>query len=566
MDQGEHTQTGAEVLVSALRDHGVRHVFGYPGGQLTPIYDALYRQSEIRHILARDEQAAAFMADGYARAKGQPGVCLAVCGPGVLNAATPLACSFTDSVPVLLLSGQIPKAGRGQRSGFYHENEQLEACASFTKWRACLDDVHSIRPQVDLAMSALTSLRPGPVLLEIPLDVLRAKPEHLTPPSQPTMVSAPVVRPGDIESLAKLVQEWRKPLILAGGGVIASGAESVLAEVAERLGAPVFHTLMGKGVIPADHPLSAGLPWFQATSDLTEMESLISPLFAQADGLLAVGCRFSQISTANWKLPIPRQLVHIDVDRSELSRHYPPTLGIHADAKSALLKLLEVLPSKPKTPWTSRIKKASGVSYDPGTGALTRPARQSSILHPRSSRVSSPWRLPGVDLLGPMRRILPRDAIVSADITRLAYIMLADFPIYQPRTFLHPAGFVAMGYGLPAALGAKAALPERTVVTVVGDGGFLMSGMELATAVQEKLPIVVILINDRSLTLIKAIQERRYQSHFLGVDLVNPDFGLFAKAFGVRYWRADTDPAFESALREAIASNEPALIEVQVPG
>ena len=319
--------TAADLLIRRLRDYGVRHVFGYPGGQLTPLYDALAREPAIRHVLARDEQAAGFMADGYARATGKTGVCLAVCGPGVLNAATPVACSFTDSVPVLLLSGQIPQAGRGLRSGYYHENEQLEACASFTKWRACLDDVHSIRPQVDLAMAALTGSRPGPVLLEIPLDVLRAKPEHLSFPSQPTMVSAPVVRRGEIESLANLVQEWQKPLILAGGGVVTSGAESVLIQVAERLGAPVFHTLMGKGVIPADHPLAAGLPWFQATSDLTDMESLISPLFAQADGLLAIGCRFSQISTANWKLPMPRALVHIDVDRSEIGRHVPRDVG-----------------------------------------------------------------------------------------------------------------------------------------------------------------------------------------------------------------------------------------------
>src|SRR5438105_7270655 len=199
----ESSPTVSDAINRRLREHGVRHVFGYPGGQITPLYDALYRTQGIRHILARHEQAAGFMADGYARATGQPGVCLAVCGPGVLNAATPLACSFTDSVPVLLISGQIPKAGRGQRSGYYHENEQLEACASFTKWRACLDDVHSIRPQLDLAMAALTGSRPGPVLLEIPLDVLRAKPEHLSFPSQHTMVSAPVVRRGEIESAVK---------------------------------------------------------------------------------------------------------------------------------------------------------------------------------------------------------------------------------------------------------------------------------------------------------------------------------------------------------------------------
>ena len=160
--------------------------------------------------------------------------------------------------------------------------------------------------------------------------------------------------------------------------------------------------------------------------------------------------------------------------------------------------------------------------------------------------------------------MLPRDAIICADITRLAYIMLAEFPVYESRTFLHPAGFVSMGYGLPAALGAKTAHPDRTVVAVVGDGGFLMSGMELATAVQEKLPVIVVLINDNCLTLIKAIQERRYESRFLGVDLLNPDFGHFAKAFGVCYWRVDSDSAFESALREAVSLSQTALIEVQI--
>jgi acetolactate synthase-1/2/3 large subunit len=534
MKSSDGPRTGAEWLVSGLCEHGVRHVFGYPGGQLTPLYDAIYREPRIRHVLARDEQAAGFMADGYARASGEPGVCLAVCGPGVLNAATPLATAFTDSVPVLLISGQVPKAGRGTRSGFYHENDQLEACASFTKWRACLDDIQNIRPQLDLAMAALTSCRPGPVMLEVPLDVLRAEPAQMIFPSQPTMISAPTVRRGEIESLAELIQGWRKPLILVGGGVIAAGAESALIEVAMRLGAPVFHTLMGKGVIPSDHPLAAGLPWFQATSDLTDMGPFISPLFTQADGLLAVGCRFSQVSTANWKLPMPPALAHIDVDRSEIGRHYPVTLGINADAKQALGRLLEALPAKHKSTWAS-----------------------SPATHP-------PWRLPGLDLLGPLRRALPRDAIISADITRLAYIMLAEFPVYQSRSFMHPAGFVSMGYGLPAAIGAKAAFPERAVVTIVGDGGFLMSGMELATAIQEKLPVIVVLINDNCLTLIKAIQERRYESRFLGVDLLNPDFGHFAKAFGVRYWRVDSDSMFESALRDAVNLNQTALIEVQL--
>jgi acetolactate synthase-1/2/3 large subunit len=530
----DQPHTVADALVRRLRDHGVRHVFGYPGGQLTPLYDALYREPAIRHILARDEQAAAFMADGYARATGRPGVCLAVCGPGVLNAATGLATSFTDSVPVLLLSGQIATPGQGLRSGYYHENDQQSACATFTKRQCRLENADALVPELDQAFATLTEQRPGPVLFEVPVDVLRREcgiREAATP-----MLPRPLLpRDQDIRALADLLQRWQKPLLLAGGGVFSAGAESLLVQLAQRLGAPVFHTLMGKSAFPSDDPLAAGLPWQQATSDLTNMGSFFSPLFSQADGLLAIGCRFTQAATGGWTLWPPASLAQIDVDASELGRHYAVTLGIHADARPTLKAVLAALPETPRQAWAP----------------------------PAPPRL--PWRLPGLDLLGPLRRILPRDAIVVGDITRLTYIMLAEFPTYAPRTFLHPAGYVAMGYGLPAALGAKAAFPERTVVTIVGDGCFLMSGMELATAVQEKLPIIVILINDSSLTLIKAIQQRRYEGRYLGVDLHNPDFGLLAQAFGVRAWRTASDAAFENALREAVDLNQPCLIEVR-PG
>jgi acetolactate synthase-1/2/3 large subunit len=515
-----------------LRDHGVRHVFGYPGGQLTPIYDALYREPTIRHILARDEQAAAFMADGYARATGQPGVCLAVCGPGVLNAATPLATAYTDSVPMLLVSGQIPSAGRGLRSGYYHENEQLHACITLTKHQGRADGVDRIIAECDCAFNALTAGRPGPVLLEIPLDVQRA--EVPNPPQLVPLPASPGTRSTDVRVLADLLARWKRPVILAGGGVVSANAAPHLVRLAEQLGAPVFTTAMGKSAMPGDHPLAAGLPWHRATSDLTNMASHFSPWLTEADGMLAVGCRFTQLATGNWTMPPPRALAHIDIDPDEIGRHYPATLALVADAGESLRALLASLPQRDRQPW-----------------AGPAPARE-------------PWRLPGIDMVGPLRRVLPRDAILVADITRLAYILLTDFPVYKPRTFLHPAGFVAMGFGIPAALGAKTAFPNRTVVTVLGDGCFLMSGMELATAVQERLPIVVVLINDGTLTLIKAIQERRYEGRYLGVDLRNPDFGQLARAFGVRYWGVDSDPAFEAALREAVAGNEPALIEVRL--
>jgi thiamine pyrophosphate-dependent acetolactate synthase large subunit-like protein len=528
--------TVADLLVARLRDHGVRHIFGYPGGQLTPIYDALYREPGIRHVLARDEQAAAFMADGYARATGKPGVCLAVCGPGVLNAATPLATSFTDSIPVLLISGQVPIPGLGVRSGYYHENDQLGAVATFTKHRVRFSAGQHLAEDLDQAFAALKDGRPGPVFVEVPLDVLRT---DLSTLLHPVTLSPrqPITLPAnDIAALAALLANWKRPLVLAGGGVLSAEAGPLLVRLAEQLGAPVFNTAMGKGTVPGDHPLSAGLPWRRATSDLSNMASYFSPLFTEADGLLAIGCRFTQLATGTWSMPLPPALVQIDIDAAELGRHYPVTLGVQSDARAALEAVLAILPETPRPPWA------------------------------RVPPPGKPWKLPGVDVVGPLRRLLRRDAIVVADITRLAYVLMAEFPVYEPRTFLHPAGYVAMGYGIPAALGAKTAFPERSVVAVVGDGCFLMSGMELATAVQEKLPILVILVNDSCLTLIKSTQERRYENRFIGVDLRNPDFQLFARSFGVRYWRADSDAAFETALSEALATRETGVIEIRPTG
>ncbi|MFN4259892.1 MAG: thiamine pyrophosphate-binding protein [Gemmataceae bacterium] len=533
MESAACPQTVADAVVQRLRDHDVAHVFGYPGGQLTPLYDALCREPAIRHVLARDEQAAAFMADGYARATGKPGVCLAVCGPGVLNAATPLATAFTDSIPLLLISGQVPVLGRGPRSGYYHENDQLHACTSFTKWRCHIDDPRGLITELDRAFRALTERRPGPVLVEVPLDVQRTPFPHLEMPPLPPTLPPLAPRPSDITELVELIAGWKRPVLLAGGGVLSAGACGLLAQLAERLGAPVLTTLMGKSAFPGDHPLAAGLPWHQATSDLTNMEPLLSPALAEADAMLAIGCRFTQAATGSWVMKPPPQLVHIDIDGAEIGRHYAVTLGIQADAAEALRALLAALPEAPRLPWHTPVPL------------------------PR-------WRLRGLELLDTMRPLLPRDAIIVGDITRLTYMMLAQFPIYEPRSFLHPAGFVSMGFGLPAALGAKLAFPQRPVVTIMGDGCFQMTGMELATAVQEKLPVIVILMNDSSLTLIKAIQQRRYEGRYFGVDLRNPDFGLFAQAFGVRYWRAASDPEFATALRQALDGGESGLIEVQV--
>jgi acetolactate synthase-1/2/3 large subunit len=524
----------ADLLVARLRQLCVTDVFGYPGGQLTPLYDSLYREPSVRHRLARHEQAAAFMADGYARASGRPGVCLAVCGPGVYNAATPLASAHTDSIPLLLISGQVPRSGLGLRSGYYHENEQLEACKRFTKGQVRIDGPADVVSAVDRAWKMVTEGRPGPVLLEVPVDVLRADAPGEEPPPPPAAPEPRRPSAREVGRFTELASTWRRPVILAGGGVVASGAEGPLARLATRLGAPVFHTANGKCALPASHPLAAGMPWRRATSDLSQMADFFSPLWREADGLLAVGCRFTQLTTGSWTLPFPASKVHIDIDPDEIGRHYPVDLGLRADARAALEALLAALPPADRPPWTA--------------------------LPPRGD----PWRLPRIDFVASLRRVLPPDAIVAADVTRLAYILMAEMRLEYPRTFLHPAGAVAMGYALPAALGAKAAHPGRAVLAVLGDGGFQMCAMELASAVQEGLPVVVLLVNDSCLTLIKATQERRYHGRYIAVDLRNPDFGVMARSFGVPYWRAEDEAALEGALAAALAAGAPALVEVRL--
>jgi acetolactate synthase-1/2/3 large subunit len=528
----------ADLVVRRLAEHGAREVFGYPGGQLTPIYDALYRQKTIRHRLARHEQAACFMADGYARATGRLGICLAVCGPGVLNTATPLLTAFTDSIPVLLISGQVPCAGRGLRSGYYHENDQLTACAPITKARFRAETADAVVPLLDQAWDEACCGRPGPVLFEVPLDVLLSPIEEKLLPLGGGAVrpsrAGPTAAPQAIARVAQLVQSWRRPLILAGGGVVSAGAERQLLQLAERLGAPVHHSAMGKGAIPDSHPLAAGMPWHQATSDATGMADFFSGLFRQADGLLALGCRFSQLTTGSWALPLPPALAQIDIDPAEIGRHYPVQASAVTDLRPALDALLAALPPMFRAPWATR------------------------------PRPATPWRLPGIDLVAALQRALPADTIVAADVTRLAYILMTELPRQRSRTFLHPAGAVSMGYALPAALGAKAAFPDRPVIAVLGDGGLQMCAMELATAVQEDLPVVVVLINDHCLTLIKATQARKYGNRFIAVDLQNPDFARFAEAFGASYFRAVDDDTFERSLKAALGGGKTAIVEVQL--
>ena len=528
--------TGAQLLVECLQRNGVTTIFGMPGGQTVAIYDALHEHPTIRHVLARNEHAGAFMADGFARATGQPGVCLVTAGPGLTNCVTGLGSAYSDSVPFLLISGQITHGAIGSSRGYYHEMDNLGVTAPLTKWNATARSADEIPELVRQAFHEMTTGRPRPVHLDLPIDVLAQETDAKPVKRVTAKLLAP--DPREIDRAAELLQTAKRPLIIAGGGTVTADASHELLALAEDLHAPILTTPMGKGCVPDDHPLSAGMLFHRITSDLTNMKDNLSPLPEMADAVLAVGCRFSQLATGNWELELPENLVQIDIDEDELGRNYPARVGICGDAKAALTAL------------GARQPKADGAIWDSIRSRT-----------PASDR----WRIGGFDVVPILRRVLDRDAIVACDVTRLYYMMLANFPVYAPRAFLHPSCFISMGFGLPAALGAKAAFPDRQVVAIAGDGGFLMTAQELACAVQEELNVVTILINDNCLSAMKGIQNRSYRGRHTAVDLVNPDFVRFVESFGALGLRVNELDQFEPALREALNAGRPAVIEVQAP-
>jgi len=527
--------TGGQAVVAALQAEGVRTAFGIPGMHTLHLYDALRTTPTIRHFTTRHEQGAAFMADGYARATGEPGVCLAITGPGATNTLTALGNAYCDSSPVFCITSEIATGHIGQGYEVFHEvRDQLGLFAGVTAWNERAASVAEIPGAVHRAMVSLRTGRPRPAHLEIPIDVLAAT--GAVEIAAPAAVERPAADPGQVAAAAALLARARFPLIYAGGGVNSPGASAALVSLAERLGAPVLTTFTGKGAIPEDHPLSLGCgPW---------RRGLIADYLARADLLLVVGARLAQVETRDWTLPLPKTLVHVDIDPTVIGRHYPATVGVVGDAWRALEQI------------TAALK---------GSAAHPAPSPAAEIAQWQAARFARA-RLqgdPGFGFMAAVRAVLARDAIVANDAALANGWTSEHLPSYTPRSVLFPSGFAALGFALPAALGAKIAFPERQVVAVCGDGGFLFTAQELATAVQYGLAVVVLVFNDGSYGSIARLQQAHFGAAF-AADLVNPDFVRLAEAFGAWAAWADTPQALGSALGAALRAGRPALIEVPV--
>jgi thiamine pyrophosphate-dependent acetolactate synthase large subunit-like protein len=527
--------TGADLLVQSLYAAGVRVIFGMPGSHTTAIYDAIERHGKIRTILIRNEQAGAFAADGYARVTGQPGVICTTAGPGATNALTGIAEAWSDSAPVLLVTGQVNHDRLHEECGNYHEIDLESIFRPCTKYAGTVMDNRHIPAMVASAFQAMTVGRPRPAALILPQDLMALA---VSFSRLPLASEAPArqrqAAKQEIANSAALLAQAKHPVVLAGGGAVWASAGADLRRLAERLNCPVVTSLNGKGILDEREALALGharTPKGRAA-------------LSHADVMLAIGCRFTEVMTGFRKLQVPKRLIQIDIDAAQIGMNHPVEIGIHADAKEALQALLAELPARIASDWSDAW---------PAVRAAT--------------RSKSEW------LIDTLRAELPDDAVVFTDASEMAYRMHTDFPAYLPRSFFYPSNYIALGWGFPAALGAAVAFQAfprplgegsgvRVVVSFSGDGGFVMTCQELATAARYRLRMIILIHNDNAYGAIKHLQRNKHEGRYRDTDLNNPDFLQLAQAFGIPAKRVGDATSFAEALREAMRQQGPFLIEV----
>ncbi|KAB8192054.1 hypothetical protein FH608_028420 [Nonomuraea phyllanthi] len=519
--------TGGEALARSLAANGVSQIFGIPGVQLDHAADALYHAGDdIAFTCVRNEQAATYMADGYARSTGRPGVAMVVPGPGMLNGLAGLATGYACSSPLLYVCGQIDSGAIGRGLGALHEiPDQSGILRTLTKWSGMAKRPEDIPGLVHRAFAELRSGRPRPVGLEIPPDVLAARADVQIPGAAPAAPAVPDQKP--IDAVAEMLRGSRRPVIYAGGGVIAAGASEELRELAEILHAPVVMSENGRGAISARHRLAFDALAFRRLRE-------------DADVVLAVGTRFvtafgGQVNTAR------ARLVLINAEAADLGEPRAPELGVHADARLALAALAEELRGADRE---SRVAE-----FDAVRAWLE---EQYADIAPQRAYLKA------------IRSTLPDDGVLVSELTQIGYAGNVCFPVYRPRTYLTPGYQGTLGYGFATALGAKTAAPERPVVSVTGDGGFSWTLQELSTAKKYGLATVTVVFNDGYFGNVRRIQKNRFGARYFASDLVNPDYAKLADAFGIAAARASGPEELEAVLKEALTANEPVLVDAPV--
>jgi acetolactate synthase-1/2/3 large subunit len=523
--------TGGQALVASLIANGVDTIFALPGVQLDGAFDALYEERDaIRVIHPRHEQAAAYMADGYARTTGKVGVCMVVPGPGLLNASAALSTAYACNSPVLCVTGQIQSDLIEFGRGLLHEiPNQLDMIRSVTKQAERATTPPEIPGLVQRAFAEVKSGRQRPVEIEIPPDTLfaTAEVELLLPAEAPERFAGD---PELLERAARLLVDARRPLIWSGGGVLRSGAGDELLRLATRLQAPVVMTANGKGAISDRDPLAQNI--------LGGIE-----LLRDADVVFAVGTRFVDPATAKWGVGPDQTIVQMDIDPEEIARNTPVNVGIEADARAGLSALADLLeresPARP-----TRVEELAELKR--GVAARARAVG------------------PQAEYALAIREALPDDGIFVSEMTQVGYWANFAFPVYEPLTYITPGYQGTLGYGFPTSLGAKIAHPDRPVISINGDGGFGFCLNELATMAQHGIAAIAIVFTDDAFGNVRRIQQEQFGGRTIASDLRNPNFLKLAEAFGVVGRHVDSPEKLRTAVEESILANEPTLMAVPI--
>lgn len=556
-------QSVAEHLVRYLERRGIRHIFGLCGHTNIAVLSAL-AGSSIRFVNVRHEQIASHAADGYARVTGKASVLLTHLGPGLTNAATGVANAALDCIPMVVIAGDVPTHYMGkhphQEVNLHSDGSQFEIYRPFVKraWR--VDRADLFPETIVKAFQLAESGQPGPVLVDVPMDVFSAQ---LAPQFQGrfeapiTTVHPPAIDLDTATAIVRALAEARRPLIYAGGGVLLARASDELRELVDHLGIPVAHSLMGKGALPDDHPLVLGMSGFWGTQ-------LVNDACMAADWVLGVGTRFKEADCSSWyrdytfNIP-PTRLAHIDIDPGEIGRNFATEIGVVADVRAALATLGQV--AKELYPEGRR---------NPQAAVKIAQFRTEFAEANRAMRLSDAFPMMPERILAETRELLPRDAILITDVGWNKNGVGQQFPIYTPGSVITPGGFATMGFGPPAAIGAKLAAPDRPVLSLVGDGGFGQNPAALATAVEQDLAIVWVVMNNNAFGTIAGLQQAHYgltlgtlfPSEEGGWREMRPKYAEIARAYGCEAVRIESATQFAPALRRALESGRPYLIDV----
>ncbi len=536
-------KTGAEILFESLKQEGVDTLFGLPGGAVLTLYDTLPKYSEeLRHFLMRHEQGAVHAADGYARSSGRTGVCLVTSGPGATNAVTGVATAYMDSVPLVILTGQVNSMLIGNDA--FQEADITGITRPCTKHNYLVKEVKDLASTIKQAFHLAKTGRPGPVLVDLPKDVMAETAEFSYPSKIKMRSYNPTYHghPGQIKRAAKLIAGARKPVIYAGGGVIISNASKELTALAQKFSLPVTTTLMGLGAYPGTHPLFLGMlgmhGTFQANMAVT-----------QCDVLIAVGARFDDRVTGKVESFSPySKKIHIDIDPTSISKNVQVDIPIVGDAKIVLKALLKSLEEEPAQDWARM--------HDDWT---------SQIAHWKNTATTEAKPGPCIKpqfVIRKINELAGPNAIITTEVGQNQMWTAQFFNFSKPRTLITSGGLGTMGFGFPAAIGAQVAFPNETVIDIAGDGSFQMNVQELATAVQYNLPVKVAILNNHCLGMVRQWQQlfcdRRYSQTIFEVM---PDFVKLAEAYGAVGLRATRPEEVEAVIREALATRKPVVMD-----